>query len=126
MDDFLQGALGHLPQHQHFDCSPKIDGPGQNRITHALFDRRGFAREVGFIAGGLAFDQFRIHRELRAGLDQQAHAGLQLFHPHLALLAALVQNRGKFGRFAEQRPNFTLRPAQREMFQRAGKREKEQ
>ena len=72
------------------------------------------------------FDDFGIHRELGARLDQQAHAPAQLLHLHLAFLAPLVEHRGDLGRVAEQRTNLPLGAPERKALQRAGKREEEQ
>ena len=61
-----------------------------------------------------------------AGLDQQAHAGPELFHRHFTFAALRIQQRGHFGRFAEERADFLLRPPERVMFERAGQGEQEQ
>ena len=100
--------------------------PGEDGVANGLGHGRDFAGEVGLVAGGLAFDDFGVHRELGAGLDQQAHAAAQLLHLHLAFLAPLVEHRGELGRVAEQRPNLPLGAAERKTLQRAGKGEEEQ
>ncbi len=100
--------------------------PGEDAVANGLRDGRDFAGEVGFVAGGLAFDDLGIHRELGAGLDQQPHAGAQLLHLHLALMALGVKHRGGLGSLAEERPNLPLRAAQRKALQRAGKGKQEQ
>src|ERR1035441_8182152 len=126
MDDLLQGTLRHRPQDEHLDRAPKVNGAGEDGVANGLLDGRDFAGEVRFVAGGLAFYDFSIDRELGAGLDQQAHAGAQLFHLHLALLALFVKHGGGFGGFSEQRTDLPLRAAQRKILQRAGKGEEEQ
>ena len=126
MDDLLQGTLRHRPQHQHFDRAPEIDRPRENAVANGLCDRRRFAREVRFVARGLALGDFGIDRELGARLDQQPHARAQLFHLYLALTALRVEHRRGLGCFAKERTNLPLRPPQRKTLQRPRKREEKQ
>ena len=53
----------------------KIDGAGQRGVADVLFHRRGFAGEIRFVGGGAALGDFAVHGKLRAGLDEQPHAG---------------------------------------------------
>ncbi len=125
-DDFLQRTFGGGPGDEHFDRAPEIDGAGERGVADVFFDGRGFAGEIGFVGGGAAFGDFRVHGKLRAGLDEQPHAGADFFHRHFAFAAPVVKRGGNFRRVAEQRADFLLRAAQRVMFQRAGKRKQEQ
>ena len=68
----------------------------------------------------MAFDDFGVHRELRARLDQQAHAPAQLLHLQFAFVSLFIEHRRDLGSVAEERADFTLRAAQRKILQRAG------
>jgi hypothetical protein len=88
--------------------------------------RRGFAGEVGFIGGGRALGDFRVHGKLAAGLDEQAHAGADFLDGNLVLVAVLIHQRGDFGRVAEQGADFALGAFHGVVFERAGKGEQEE
>ena len=125
-DDFLQRAFGGGPRNDDFDRAPKIDGAGERGVADVLLDGRGFAGEIRFVRGGAAFGDFGVHGKLRAGLDEQAHSALELLDFDFALAAPGIQRGGDFRRVAEERADFLLRPAQRVMFERAGKRKQKQ
>jgi len=69
--------------------------------TDRLLDRRGFAREVGFVGGGLSLNNFSIDRKLRAGFHEQSHSRTNAFELHFPFAALFIQNRGEFWRVAE-------------------------
>jgi hypothetical protein len=62
----------------------KIDGAGEHGIADFFFNGRGFAGQIGFIGGGRAFENFRVHGKLRTGLDEQFHSGTKIFDRHFA------------------------------------------
>ncbi len=125
-EDFFEGAFLDGADHQRLDRPPQVQGPRQHRIAHALFHRHRFAGEVGFIGGGPAADHLGIHREQRAGLDQDALAGPQLLDGCFHLPTGRVQDDRRLRRGAEQGLDLPLGAAQGVMFQRAGKRKEEQ
>ena len=88
-----------------------------------IFFSTGVASPVRFdsSAAVLPLAISRVHGKLRAGLDEQPHAGLELLHLDLAFAALFIQRGGGLGRVAEERADFLLRAAQRVMLQRAGK-----
>ena len=90
-------------------------------MSPMFFDGRGFAGEIRFVRGGAPFGNFGVHGKLRAGLDQQTHSARELLDFDLALAAPVIQHGGDFRRVAEKRTDFLLRPAERVMFERAGK-----
>ena len=105
----------------------KIDRAGERGVADVFFHGRGLAGEIGFVGGGGAFDNFRVHGKLRAGLDEQPRARRGFFRRQLRVSFPLRVNRGGgFRRVAEQRADFLLRAAQRVMFQRAGEGKQEQ
>ena len=119
-DDFLQRTFGRGPGDDDLDRAPKIDGAGERGVADVFIDGRGFAGEIRFVGGGAALGDFAVHGKLRAGLDEQAHAGLELLHLDLAFVALVIQRGGDLRRVAKERADFLLRAAQRVMFERAG------
>jgi hypothetical protein len=120
-DDFLQRAFSGGSQDNNLDRAPKIYRSGERAVTKLFFNRRRFTGEIRFVRGGAALGDFRVHGKLRAGLDEQPHAGLDLLDFDLVFAAQFIQRGGGLWRIAEERADFLLRAAQRVMLQRAGK-----
>ncbi len=77
-DDFLEGAFRDWPKDAGLDGAPEVHGARKDEVAPGLFDRRGVAGQVGFVAGGPAV-ALSPPRELGAGFDQEAHARAELF-----------------------------------------------
>ena len=124
-DDFLQGALTRRTEHHDFHDAPKIDRAREHRVAQRFLHRRRFAGEIGFVAGGFAFDNFGVHREQRAGFDQQALSRAQPIHRHFAFVSFSVHQGGHLGRGAKQGADFPLGSAHGVMLQGPGRRKQE-
>ena len=68
IDDLLKRAFGRRTSDNDLNRAPQIDGSRQHRVADAFFHRRCFAGQVGFIAGGLPFDDLRVNGNWAPGL----------------------------------------------------------
>ena len=122
-NDLLKRTLLNRTQHGHFDSAPKVDRSSQDRVPHRLFDGRRLTGEIGFVARGLALDDFGVDGELRAGFHRKAHAGSEVLHRHLGTWWKTSRQVATLGASRNRdRISFWVRPSA--MFTRAPEKEK--